>query len=82
MVKPAQRSCGRSTRSFALSLVTFAGMLLSAACWRGAHAEEGPAVNAERYFSIIGDNDFFAGYDQHYTNGLQIAVSADQTAKG
>jgi len=55
-------------------------MLLSAACWRGAHAEEGPAVNAERYFSIIGDNDFFAGYDQHYTNGLQIAVSADQTA--
>lgn len=27
--------------------------------------------------TVTGDNDFMAGHDHHYTNGLQLAVSAD-----
>lgn len=32
---------------------------------------------APRQVTVTGDNDFMAGHDHHYTNGLQLAVSAD-----
>src|ERR1700745_1103985 len=37
-----------------------------------------PAVRAEtRFASFTFENDFFAGYDRHYTNGVQLALLAD-----
>jgi hypothetical protein len=36
----------------------------------GAHGET-------RFASFTFENDFFAGYDRHYTNGVQLAVLAD-----
>ena len=36
----------------------------------GAHAET-------RFTSFTFENDFFAGYDQHYTNGVQLAFLVD-----
>ena len=44
-----------------------------------AHARQDAAGDDRTYVSFTLDNDFFAGYDQHYTNGLQIAFSADRT---
>jgi hypothetical protein len=38
------------------------------------------AADPPRFASITFENDFFAGYDQHYTNGLQLAVLADLKA--
>lgn len=35
--------------------------------------------DADTFVTVTGDNDFFAGYDHHYTNGLQFAWSADRT---
>lgn len=32
-----------------------------------------------RFVSITIDNDFFAGYDQHYTNGFQVAFLIDRS---
>lgn len=36
-----------------------------------------PARAAPRFASFTLENDFFAGYDRHYTNGLQLALLAD-----
>ena len=33
-----------------------------------------------RFVSITLENDFFAGYDRHYTNGLQAAWLVDRGA--
>ena len=35
------------------------------------------AVAETRFASLTIENDFFAGYDRHYTNGMQLAVLAD-----
>jgi hypothetical protein len=40
----------------------------------GAHAEP------PRFASFTFENDFFAGYDKHYTNGMQLAFLADVAA--
>lgn len=47
----------------------FALFVLAAAA--GARAEP------PRFASFTYENDFFAGYDQHYTNGMQLAFLAD-----
>lgn len=40
-----------------------------------------PASGIEPTFvSLTVDNDFFAGFDRHYTNGVQLAFSADTRA--
>ncbi|HSN21504.1 MAG TPA: lipid A deacylase LpxR family protein [Usitatibacter sp.] len=36
-----------------------------------------PACAKTRFASITFENDFFAGYDRHYTNGLQLAFLAE-----
>lgn len=36
--------------------------------------------SGDRQVTLTGDNDFFAGHDHHYTNGLQVAISADEMA--
>lgn len=41
-----------------------------------AHAAA--ARDTDTFVTFTGDNDFFAGYDHHYTNGLQFAISADR----
>jgi len=38
------------------------------------------AAAAPRFASFTFENDFFAGYDRHYTNGLQLAFLADLDA--
>jgi lipid A 3-O-deacylase len=46
-----------------------------------AVSESGAAEAAREdktFVTVTGDNDFFAGYDHHYTNGLQFAWSADR----
>jgi len=35
------------------------------------------ALADTRFASLTFENDFFAGYDRHYTNGVQLAVLAD-----
>lgn len=35
------------------------------------------AGDARPQVTLTGDNDFMAGHDHHYTNGVQLAVSAD-----
>jgi hypothetical protein len=54
-------------------------LLLSLAATRPAAADGmDPERRAETYVTLTGDNDFFAGYDHHYTNGFQFAVSGDR----
>ena len=55
----------------ALALVTARG-----AVWAGQELSR----DAATHVSITLDNDIFAGYDQHYTNGIQVAFSADTLA--
>jgi len=52
----------------------FMSMLLAACstAWAGEVTQRDPT-----YVSFTLDNDFFAGYDHHYTNGVQFAFSAD-----
>lgn len=44
-----------------------------AACALGSSG----ALAETRFASLTIENDFFAGYDRHYTNGVQLAVLAD-----
>ena len=41
-------------------------------------AAERQTEGGETFVTLTGDNDFFAGYDHHYTNGFQFAFSADR----
>jgi lipid A 3-O-deacylase len=43
-----------------------------------AQAKPEKTESDKTYVTVTGDNDFFAGYDHHYTNGLQFAFSADR----
>lgn len=58
------------------------GTILLAASLGASHAAAAADDTPDRadatYVTFTGDNDFFAGYDHHYTNGLQLAVSADR----
>ena len=36
-----------------------------------------PAIAETRFASFTFENDIFAGYDQHYTNGVQLALLTD-----
>lgn len=57
---------------------TWAMLIVSWFAWPiTAGAETAPPRTGDRHVTLTGDNDFFAGYDHHYTNGLQLAVSAD-----
>jgi len=68
----------RKTRSCLLAvLATGAGALPAA--WETARAGESTG-DGDTYVSLTVDNDFFAGYDQHYTNGIQVAFSPDASA--
>jgi lipid A 3-O-deacylase len=51
--------------------------LLPAVLWETARAADSSQDQADddTHVSLTLDNDFFAGYDQHYTNGFQIAFS-------
>ena len=51
--------------------------LLSLAPLHAGAADKENAQRPERFVTLTGDNDFFAGYDHHYTNGFQFAISAD-----
>lgn len=51
-----------------------------AALWLNVPAFAASDKDNDRYVTLTGDNDFFAGYDHHYTNGFQFAVSADKMA--
>jgi hypothetical protein len=44
-----------------------------------AAADKADGIAGTTFVTLTGDNDFFAGYDHHYTNGVQVAVSADRT---
>ncbi len=57
-------------RSRANRLVSIARTLLAAAA-------ACPAVSAAGEVTLTLDNDFFVGFDRHYTNGLQVAVLAE-----
>jgi hypothetical protein len=59
------------------TLAVLAAAALPPAPWETACAGES---NGETRVSLTVDNDFFAGYDQHYTNGIQLAFSPDATA--
>lgn len=61
---------------FSLRLIAAVVFLIHASTSGAAGATES-ARRADTIVTITGDNDFFAGYDHHYTNGLQLAVSAD-----
>ncbi|HUL68026.1 MAG TPA: lipid A deacylase LpxR family protein [Burkholderiaceae bacterium] len=50
-----------------------------AAATGSARAGQESSDDHRTYVSFTLDNDFFAGYDHHYTNGLQVAFSADKT---
>jgi len=55
-----------------------AGELVLAAAFIAAAA---PPASAETHFtSFTFENDFFAGYDKHYTNGVQVAFLTDLDA--
>ena len=56
---------------------SLAAAALPPAPWETACAGES---NGETRVSLTVDNDFFAGYDRHYTNGIQLAFSPDGTA--
>jgi lipid A 3-O-deacylase len=43
-------------------------------------AASGAQAEAPRFASFTFENDFFAGYDRHYTNGMQLAFLADLAA--
>lgn len=66
----------QSIRCLATALAVSAGVLLVVV--RNAAAAESGAERAPTFVTITGDNDFFAGHDHHYTNGLQFAMSADR----
>jgi lipid A 3-O-deacylase len=48
--------------------------------WETARAADGrqDQGDGDTYVSLTVDNDFFAGYDQHYTNGLQLAFPVNR----
>jgi len=64
----ADRVATLAAALIALGLATACG-----ATWAG----EERSSDAKTYVSFTLDNDFFAGYDHHYTNGIQVAFSAD-----
>src|SRR6478672_8762356 len=49
--------------------LSLAAMLLAALVW--------PSCAAGAEMTLTLDNDFFCGFDRHYTNGIQIAVLGD-----
>ena len=59
--------------------VTVAVMSLAPARATAA-SDETTEREAGTFVTLTGDNDFFAGYDHHYTNGFQVAISADRMA--
>jgi hypothetical protein len=67
----------RKTRLCLLAVLATGAGALPAVLWETARAGES---NGDTYVSLTVDNDFFAGYDQHYTNGIQVAFSPDGTA--
>jgi lipid A 3-O-deacylase len=78
------RSPNRSKEAWVLPVylrsvvqVVAAIALLSLAPLHVGAAEKENTQRPERFVTLTGDNDFFAGYDHHYTNGFQFAVSAD-----
>jgi lipid A 3-O-deacylase len=81
-VGPRRRS--RPHKLCADLLTTLAAPLialtLATACGAAHASEETSQGEAGTYVSVTVDNDFFAGYDQHYTNGIQVAFSADRMA--
>lgn len=62
-----------------LVLLLIAGLaILSPTSARADTLDEAGAVHHSTTFvSLTVDNDFFAGFDRHYTNGVQLAFSAD-----
>ncbi len=60
-------------RTVTVALAVALAVLHGAAAADDAHDRSEPV-----YVTLTGDNDFFAGYDHHYTNGVQLAVSADR----
>jgi hypothetical protein len=76
------RACARAVDVHGFN-VWAAGFLLIAslaALWPAAargEADTQPAQDSATFVSLTVDNDFFAGFDRHYTNGLQLALSAD-----
>jgi lipid A 3-O-deacylase len=62
--------------SFRVAAITVVLLLLAPAC-AGAAADRAQDRDAT-FVTLTGDNDFFAGYDHHYTNGIQLAVAADR----
>lgn len=57
----------RFRRAHLLVLIAFAALATA----RAAHAEP------PRFSTFTFENDFFAGYDRHYTNGMQLAFLVD-----
>jgi len=53
-------------------------LVLSLAPVGAIAADSAAEQRPERFVTLTGDNDFFAGYDHHYTNGIQLAFSADR----
>jgi len=65
-------SCFSSSSDGASAIIT---RLLAAAAFAAHLSAAGAAEH--RIVSFTLENDFFAGYDQHYTNGMQAAFLAD-----
>jgi len=76
MSQPGTNAHKRVTRALAAFVVP-ALALLPPVLWESARAADGRQEqgDGDTYVSLTVDNDFFAGYDQHYTNGFQIAFS-------
>ena len=67
----------RGPRPGTPALLLVAGLALAAASDAGADTSAGAGPDAGTFVSLTIDNDFFVGFDRHYTNGVQVAFSAD-----
>jgi hypothetical protein len=79
MSQPGTNARKHITRALAACFA--AGMaLLPPVLWETARGADGrqDQGNGDTHVSLTLDNDFFAGYDQHYTNGFQIAFSVNR----
>jgi len=74
-IRPGGAADKHRVRPVVVGVVAAAALLLASAS-AAAQREHDP----DTFVTLTIDNDFFAGYDHHYTNGLQLAFSARTTS--